>query len=189
MSGSHLLDTSTGQYNISYIKKYLKGVPVSLFYLVFRDQGLIIPKNNPKGIKGIEDLVRDDIRFVNRQPGSGTRVLLDYKLENTGISPESIHGYDHEEFTHMAVAVAVLSGTADCGMGIFAAAKALDLDFIPVEQEQYDLVIPDSILKTDYVQTLLETVRSENFRNRVTALGGYNPSKSGKLIAQINQKD
>jgi len=89
----------------------------------------------------------------------------------------------------MAVAVAVLSGTADCGMGIFAAAKALDLDFIPVEQEQYDLVIPDSILETDYVQTLLETVRSENFRNRVTALGGYNPSKSGKLIAQINQKD
>ncbi|MBE0668523.1 MAG: molybdopterin biosynthesis protein, partial [Bacteroidales bacterium] len=133
MAGAHLLDTVTGQYNIPFIKKYLKGMSVSLFHLVLRDQGLIVAKGNPKHIKGIEDLARDDVVFINRQAGSGTRLLFDYSLNKIGITPESIMGYKHEEFTHMAIAVDVLSGTVDCGMGIFAAAKALDLDFIPME--------------------------------------------------------
>ncbi|UCF57462.1 MAG: molybdopterin biosynthesis protein, partial [Deltaproteobacteria bacterium] len=144
MAGSHLLDTETGEYNLTYIKKYLRGIKVSVFHLVLRDQGLIVARGNPREIRGINDLTRDDISFVNRQPGSGTRVLLDHKLEQLGIKPEMIRGYDNEEFTHMAVAVDVLSGAADCGMGIFAAAKALNLDFISMEREQYDLIIPSS---------------------------------------------
>ncbi|HEJ83823.1 MAG TPA: molybdopterin biosynthesis protein, partial [Desulfobacteraceae bacterium] len=132
MAGSHLLDTETGEYNISYIRRYVKGLKIAVFHLTLRDQGLIIARGNPKGIQGIRDLTRPDIAFVNRQGGSGTRVLLDYHLKQAEIAPDAIRGYDHEEFTHMAVAVAVLSGTADVGLGIQAAAKALRLDFIPV---------------------------------------------------------
>ncbi len=185
LSGSHLLDSETGEYNISYIKRYLKGIKVSVFHLVLRDQGLIVAKNNPKGIKGINDLVRDDITFVNRQAGSGTRVLLDYRLEQSGINPDSIRGYNHVEFTHMAVAVDVLSGAADCGMGIFAAAKALDLGFVSMEREQYDLVVPSSMLDNPNIQALLETIRSPGFRKRVEILGGYDPSRSGQLCIEL----
>jgi putative molybdopterin biosynthesis protein len=185
MAGSHLLDTETGEYNISYIKRYLKGISVSIFHLVLRDQGLIIARGNPKAIGGINDLTRDDIAFVNRQAGSGTRVLFDYKLEQMGVVPESIKGYGHEEFTHMAVAVDVLSGAADCGLGIFAAAKALDLDFVPIEKEQYDLLIPSSILDDTNIQAILETIESQNFRERVTELGGYDPSKSGQFWMEV----
>jgi len=187
LSGAHLLDTTSGEYNISYIKKYLKGLRVSVFHLVMSDQGLIVPKNNPKDIKGINDLVRDDITLINRQAGSGTRILLDYLLDRSGINPDSIMGYNHEEFTHMAVAVDVLSGAADCGMGIFAAAKALDLGFIPMEKEQYDLIIPSSILKNSNIQAVLDTISSLNFRKRVKALGGYDPSKSGQLWVEVNE--
>jgi len=185
MAGSHLLDAETGEYNVSYIKRYLKGVKVSIFHLVMRDQGLIIARGNPKGIEGIEDLTRDDIVFVNRQAGSGTRVLFDYKLGQSGIKPESIKGYDSEEFTHMAVAVDVLSGTADCGMGIFAAAKALNLDFISMEREQYDLIIPSSIVDDTNIQVAMETIKSPNFRDRVSALGGYDPTKSGRFWMEV----
>jgi molybdenum cofactor synthesis domain-containing protein len=185
LAGSHLLDTETGEYNLSYIRRYLRGVKVSVFHLVLRDQGLIVAKGNPKRIKSIEDLPREGIAFVNRQAGSGTRVLLDYKLAQRRINPESIQGYDHEEFTHMAVAVDVLSGAADCGVGIYAAAKALGLDFIPMEQEQYDLVLPSSVLDNPRMQLLLETIRSPEFRERVLALGGYDPSKSGEFWVEI----
>lgn len=185
IAGSHLLDTETGEYNISYIKRYLNGIRVSIFRLVMRDQGLIVAKNNPKGIKGIMDLIRNDVSFINRQTGSGTRILLDYNLARSGISPESIKGYDREEFTHMSVAVDVLSGAADCGMAIYASAKALDLDFIPMDREQYDLVIPADFLNEPNIQVVLDTVRSLEFRDRVAALGGYDPSRSGELIMEI----
>jgi len=183
-AGSHLLDIETGEYNISYIKRYLKGISVSLFRLVLRDQGLIIPKNNPKGIKGIMDLTRDDVSFINRQTGSGTRILFDYNIARSGIKPEAIKGYDQEEFTHMSVAVDVLSGAADCGMGIYAAAKALGLDFIPMDREQYDLVIPTAMLNNPNIRIVLDTIRSPGFRNRVLALGGYDPSRSGELLME-----
>ena len=189
ISGSHLLDTDTGQYNLSYIKRYIRGIDISVFNLVLRDQGLMVAKGNPKGIKGLEDLTGPDITFVNRQAGSGTRVLLDFKLKQLGVENESITGYDHEEFTHMAVAVDVLSGAADCGMGIFAAAKALDLDFIPIEREQYDLIIPSEIVNQPNILAVLETIRSENFRNRVTSLGGYDPGNSGRLWKKIGEKE
>jgi len=185
LGGAHLLDTETGEYNLSYIRKYLKGTMVSVFHLVLRDQGFIIPKNNPKSVKGIGDLTRDDITFVNRQTGSGTRILFDYKLEQAGLKPSDIRGYDNEEYTHMAVAVDVLSGAADCGMGIYAAAKALDLDFITVVKEQYDLIIPSSQLENPNIRELIKTIKTDNFRKRVLALGGYNPEKSGELWKEI----
>ena len=185
MAGAHLLDTKTQEYNIPYIKQYLKGTQIHVFHLVLRDQGLIITKGNPKGIQGLNDLTRDDITFVNRQAGSGTRILLDYRLGQTDIKPESITGYNNEEFTHMAVAVDVLSGAADCGMGIFAAAQALGLDFLPIVQEQYDIIVPSSIVETPNIQTIIQTIRSEAFKERVTRLGGYDPSQSGQLWMEV----
>jgi len=185
IAGSHLLDVETGEYNVSYIERYLKGVKVSVFNLVLRDQGLIIAKGNPKGIKGIGDLNRDGIRFINRQAGSGTRVLFDYMLEKSGIGADAIVGYDHEEFTHMAVAVDVLSGAADCGLGIFAAANALGLDFVSMEREQYDLIIPSSTLEEPNIRVIMETIKTQEFRDRVTALGGYDPVRSGQLWKEL----
>ncbi|MBW1695201.1 MAG: molybdopterin biosynthesis protein [Deltaproteobacteria bacterium] len=182
LAGSHLLDTKDGSYNISYIRKYIPNIPVKLVNLVMRQQGLIIPPGNPKKIKGIEDLKRTDIRFINRQTGSGTRILLDYKLEQLQIDPASIIGYDSEEFTHMSVAVAVLGGRADVGLGIYAAAKALGLDFIPVVTEQYDLVIPQEHFESKNIQILLETICSREFKTRVDALGGYSTEKTGTII-------
>ena len=181
MAGCHLLDIQTGEYNISYIRKYLEGVPVHVFNLVARDQGLIIQKGNPKEVKGIGDLKRDDITFVNRQPGSGTRILFDYKLKEMGIDPARISGYENEEYTHMNVAVSVLNGMADVGLGIMAAARALDLDFIPVIKEQYDLVVPSSFVDDPKIELIIGVARSREFRERVKGLGGYNPAKSGDL--------
>jgi len=185
MAGSHLLDTETGEYNLSYIKRYIPNMDVTVFHLVLRDQGLIVKKGNPKAIYSVSDLVREDVMFVNRQAGSGTRVLFDYKLDQAGIGSNAIKGYDHEEFTHMAVAVDILSGAADCGMGIHAAAKALDLDFVPVEQEQYDLLVPTGMLHQPNIQSTLKIMGSDNFRKRVAALGGYDPSRSGERFAEV----
>lgn len=185
LCGTHLLDPESGDYNIPYIKKYLKGLPVSLFHMVGREQGLIVAKGNPKGIRDLQDLAGADVKFINRQAGSGTRVLLDYQLERSGITKSSIIGYEYEEYTHMAVAVAVLSGAVDCGMGILAAARALDLDFVPVVKEQYELVIPRYYLDMPKIKLLLRTISSPEFRERVSNLGGYDPSNSGELRIEI----
>jgi putative molybdopterin biosynthesis protein len=184
-AGCHLLDTETGTYNVSYIRRYLPNMRVKLVNLVYRDQGLMVPKGNPKGIKGIEDLARDGISFVNRQAGSGTRILLDYRLGSFNIKPESIKGYDQEEFTHMSVAVTVLSGAADTGLGIYAAAKALDLDFIPIVTEEYDLVIPEECFGDDKIELMLEVIRSEAFKKQVDQMGGYDTSKTGRVVASL----
>lgn len=184
-AGSHLLDTETGIYNISYIKRYLPDRSVKLVNLVYRNQGLIIQRGNPKNIRGIEDLTRDEITFVNRQQGAGTRILLDYRLASLGITPDKVKGYDREEFTHMSVAVAVLSGVADAGMGIFAAAKALDLEFIPVVTEEYDLVIPTEFYGDEKVGFMLDVIRSDAFKKDVMNLGGYDTSKTGTIIAEL----
>jgi putative molybdopterin biosynthesis protein len=181
LAGAHLLDTSDGSYNRSYVKRYLPETPVRLVNLVLRDQGLIIPKGNPKKIKGIEDLSREDLTFINRQGGSGTRILLDYRLGQLGLRIDRINGYQNEEFTHMAVAAAVLSGAADAGLGINAAARALDLDFIPVVTEQYDLVIPAEIFASEMIQTVLEIISGKGFQKRVVALGGYSTAHTGTV--------
>ena len=180
-AGTHLLDTATGAYNVSYIRKFLPGMDIRLVQLVDRDQGLIVPRGNPKRITGIGDLVREDIRMINRQGGSGTRILLDYRLAELGISPETIRGYNAEEFTHMSVAVAVLSGAADVGLGIHAAARALGLDFVPVVTEQYDLAIPADFMETDIIRTLLSIIRTADFKARITALGGYHTEQTGEV--------
>ncbi|MFO8084183.1 MAG: molybdopterin biosynthesis protein [Desulfobacterales bacterium] len=182
LAGSHLLDTSDGSYNKSYIKRYLPDIPVKLINLVMRDQGLIVLPENPKKIEGIEDLSREDVTFINRQGGSGTRILLDYRLKQLGMDPLGIKGYDADEFTHMSVAAAVLSGRADVGLGIYAAAKALGLDFIPVVTEEYDLIIPEAYFESKNIQILLETIKTSEFKKQVEALGGYSTQNTGEIM-------
>jgi putative molybdopterin biosynthesis protein len=182
LAGSHLLDTSDGTYNFSFIEKYLRGVPVRLVELVKRQQGFMLAPGNPKNIRSIHDLKRSDVRFINRQAGAGTRILFDYELQQAGISPDQIAGYDQEEYTHMAVAVAILSGRADVGMGIYAAAKALGLEFIPIAQERYDLVIREDAFTDEKIRLLMDVIKSDRFRSIVRDLGGYDPFNSGSVI-------
>jgi len=182
LAGSHLLDPQTGEYNVSYVKQYLPGVPVALVTFVHREQGLIIAPGNPKGIKGLADLARPDVRYVNRQRGAGTRILLDYRLGQLGIEPAQVCGYAREEYTHLAVAVAVQSGVADCGLGIAAAARALKLDFIPLEQERYDLVIPRTHYESDLLRPLLDLIRGPEFRRAVAELPGYDATHMGEAM-------
>ncbi len=181
IAGCHLIDPQTGEYNISYVKQYLPGVPVVLVTLVHREQGLIVAKGNPKNIASLSDLARPDVRFVNRQRGAGTRVLLDYRLGQLGIDPAQVQGYAREEYTHLAVAAAVQSGVADCGLGIVAAAHALGLDFVPLEQERYDLVIPREFYESELLAPLLDVIRGDEFRRAVMVLPGYDTSKSGEM--------
>ncbi len=185
VAGSHLLDAQTGEYNLSYIHQYLAGIPVNLIAFVDRKQGLLVKPGNPKRIHALEDLTRKDVTFINRQRGAGTRVLLDYHLGLLGISPESIQGYAQEEYTHLAVAAAVASGRADCGLGVAAAATALDLDFIPLYDERYDLVIPREYYEDDLLAPLLETMQDPAFRQEVDALSGYRTNQMGNVIAKI----
>ncbi|HKZ82904.1 MAG TPA: molybdopterin biosynthesis protein [Anaerolineae bacterium] len=185
LAGSHLLDPETGEYNVSYVKQYLPDTPVVLVTLLRREQGLIVAKGNPKRVESLADLARPDVRFVNRQRGAGTRVLLDYRLGLLGIAPEQVRGYEREEYTHLAVAAAVQSGVADCGLGVRAAARALDLDFVPVEWERYDLVIPQPHYESELLMPMLELLHSEAFRQAVVELPGYDPSPMGTLIAKI----
>ncbi|MBM9514304.1 molybdopterin biosynthesis protein [Desulfogranum marinum] len=182
IAGSHLLDPESGTYNTAFINKYLADRKISLFTLAHRQQGFIIKKGNPKAIQTISDLVRDDVTFINRQAGSGTRVLLDYELDKNDIDSDDIQGYDHDEYTHMAVAVAVLSGKADMGLGIMSAAKALELDFIPVTEERYDLLIDEAYLELPMIQTLLAIINSEPFQQTLESMGGYSTRETGQLV-------
>jgi putative molybdopterin biosynthesis protein len=184
LAGTHLLDPDSGDYNLPYFGRYLPGLAIRLVHLVHREQGLVVAAGNPLDIRGLEALARPGIRFINRQAGSGTRVLLDYHLRRDGIDWQQIDGYEREEYTHMAVAAAVMSGTADAGLAILAAARALGLDFLPVATERYDLVIPERFWSQDGMQRLLEIIRSEEFRAAVHGLGGYDASASGTVIFQ-----
>ena len=154
--------------------------------LVQRIQGLILPRGNPKGIGALEDLMREDLVFLNRQRGSGTRLLLDYKLRELSMEAEDIRGYDREEYTHLAVAAAVAGGRADVGLGILSAANAMGLEFVPLLSEQYDLVIPSEHYHSERVRFVLEVIRGEAFRNGVDALGGYDTSSMGRVVAELS---
>jgi putative molybdopterin biosynthesis protein len=189
MAGMHLLDENTGEYNVSYIRKYLADRDIVLVNLIYRQQGLMVAKGNPKDIKGIEDLKRQDVLFINRQRGAGTRLLLDLKLKHLGIKPEEINGYDREEYTHMAVAAAVAGGSADAGLGILAAANALNLDFIPVSPERYDLAIPREYFDLDSIQKMLRVINTDDFKQKVEQLGGYDTSKTGSVINVDSTKE
>jgi len=184
LAGSHLLDPATGEYNLPYIQQYLPETPVRVVALVGREQGLIVARGNPKAIESLADLARSDVAFVNRQRGAGTRVLLDYQLARSGVDVASIRGYDREEYTHLGVAAAVASGRADCGLGIAAAAKALDLDFFPLYEERYDLVFPEQHAQSRLLAPLFDTLNSFWFRNAVSTLPGYDTSVMGKIIGE-----
>jgi len=184
LAGTHLLDEDTGEYNTSYIRKILPDAKIVLVNLVYRTQGFIVPKGNPKNIRGFDDLKRKDVVFVNRQAGAGTRLLTDLHLKKLWIDPGEVNGYYHEEFTHMAVAAAVLSGAADTGLAVLSAAQALDLDFVPVAQERYDLAIVQDFYDTPMMQALLGIIRDDKeFRERIVSMGGYGISEMGKVIS------
>jgi len=183
-AGSHLLDPKTGEYNISAIRQYIPNIPVKVVALVGREQGLLVKKGNPKGIKGLRDLSRHDIQFVNRQRGAGTRVLLDYHLNLMTIPQSSIEGYQQEEYTHLGVAASVASGRGDCGLGIAAAAQALDLDFVPLFQERYDLVIPKEFAESELLAPLFGLLADSAFRKAVSQLIGYDVSVMGMVILE-----
>lgn len=182
IAGSHLLDPETGDYNRSYINRYLKDREVALITLVYRQQGFMVQPGNPQNIQSVADLLLDDITFINRQAGSGTRVLLDHELEKADLDPDAINGYDAEEYTHMAVAVSVLSGKADVGLGILAAARALGLDFVPVTEERYDLIIPREFLELSSIRKVLTIIETEEFKQAVEAKGGYSTRETGNRV-------
>lgn len=183
IAGTHLLDEETGEYNISSVNRFLAEKKVQLINLVYREQGLLVPKGNPRNIAGFEDLAKGDVSFVNRQAGAGTRLLTDKCLRELGINPADVKGYDREEYTHMGVASAVLTGVADTGLAILASARALGLDFIPVAKERYDLAIPDEFMNIEMMGNFLKIIREDNeFRETVAALGGYDISDMGKVM-------
>jgi putative molybdopterin biosynthesis protein len=189
LAGSHLLDEETGDYNTGSIRKLLTphSVRVALLGFVHRVQGLMTLRGNPKGITALADLLRDDVTFVNRQRGAGTRVLLDYRLKQEGLDARRIQGYERQEYTHLAVAAAVASGAADCGLGILAAARALGLEFAPLFNERYDLVIPLEYMESDLLAPLLAVVRDPQraFARAVEALGGYETGQMGEVLAEL----
>ena len=188
IAGSHLMDEDTGEYNVSYIERYIPDRQVALIHLAARTQGLMTAPGNPLGVSSLSDLANPGVRFVNRQRGAGTRVLLDFKLRELRIPAESITGYDREEYTHLAVAATVQGGRADAGLGILPAARAMGLDFIPLFDEQYDLVIPTEFYESDLLAPMLNMIRSPEFQSEVEALGGYNVSQMGTLKAILGSE-
>ncbi len=183
LAGCHLLDEKTGEYNISFIKLLLPNTPLQLVNLCYREQGLIVPKGNPKKIFGFEDMIKHSHTFINRQNGAGTRLLTDKLLADLGISPAQLVGYDHEEYTHMSVAAAVANGGVDAGMGIRAAAVALGLDFVPVTEERYDLIVPNAYLNDPKVEKVLHLIRTcGELHQKILSLGGYNLRDAGKIM-------
>lgn len=181
-AGCHLLDTESGEYNKSFIRRYFPNGGVRLVRCVGRQQGLMLQKGNPLGITWFADIAGDDIRYVNRQKGSGTRILTDYLCRENGVEPENIYGYDREELTHNSVAVQIASGSADVGMGIYSAAMLYGLDFLPICIEEYDILIPDAAWETPMVQQLIETLKSDVFKERILSMGGYTIDNPGEII-------
>ena len=184
-AGTHLLDEVTGEYNLSFIRKYVKNRSLVIINFLNRVQGLIVQPGNPKGLYSIDDLIQNGIVFVNRQKGSGTRALFDYQLKLLGIDPKSIPGYETEEYTHLAVAASVFSEKATAGLGIQSAAEAMELDFVPLFTEQYDLVVPEEFYDGGIFQPVLEVISSQKFKDDVEALGGYDTSVMGNEVVRI----
>ena len=183
LAGAHLFDPESGDYNFPFLAKHLPGVEVRVVNLAIRHQGLMVAPGNPLAIQGVEDLASGRVRFVNRQRGAGTRILLDHHLKRASFSPDQVDGYGKEEFTHMAVAVNVLTGAADCGLGIRAAAKALGLDFVPLARERYDLVIPAGAMDDPKVAAMLTLLRDPAFQARIRAMEGYETELTGRVMS------
>ncbi len=181
VAGVHLWDALTDSYNLPYVRRLLPGRRLALVTLAQRALGFIVPPGNPQDIGGLSDLTRDEVRWVNRQTGSGTRVWLDDKLQAAGIDPAQIRGYEREEATHMSVAQAVEAGEATVGLGIQAAAAAYGLHFVPLTEETYQLVVPETVWEQPVWQTLLSAIRTEDFAAAITGLGGYNIAATGQV--------
>ena len=183
IAGAHLLDENTAEYNVSFIKRFLPDMPLKLINLCYREQGFMVQPGNPRKITGFHDIAQHGYSFINRQKGAGTRLLTDKILRENNIDPDHIHGYHHEEYTHMNIAAAVASGTVDTGMGIRAAALALELDFVPIAEERYDLIVPQDYLADSRVTAALDIIKSnKDFRQKVLSLGGYNLRDSGSVM-------
>jgi molybdopterin molybdotransferase/putative molybdopterin biosynthesis protein len=182
IAGSHLLDPASGEYTLPYVDRVFGEQDVAVVRLVHREQGLIVARGNPLGLAGIADLARPGVRYVNRQRGAGTRVLLDHELGRRAIAPDAITGYAREEHTHLAVAAAVAAGRADAGLGVMAAARAFDLDFVPVTREPYDLVLAAQTLDEPAIAPLWTLLGQPAFRSAVEALGGYRTQEMGRRI-------
>ena len=181
-AGTHLLDTATGEYNRAYIRKYFPRGGVYLVRCVGRQQGLMLQKGNPLGITSFTDIAKDGVRYVNRQKGSGTRVLTDYLCDKYGVDRDAVYGYEREELTHNSVAVQIAGDSADAGMGIYSTAKLYDLDFLPICVEEYDLLVPEQIWNIGMVKQLIRTLKSEEFKARIEAMGGYTLDRPGEII-------
>lgn len=187
VAGTHLLDPETGEYNFGYVRQLFGQRPVTLVTLAHRQQGFIVAPGNPKGIREWRDLARPDVLFVNRQPGAGTRVLLDFHLRQAGVRPEQVNGYHREVFTHLAVASMVANGTADVGLGILAAARALGLDFVPLAEERYDLAALPEFWQSPRGAALLAVLRDPEFARHLSAFGGYDTRETGVTQERENR--
>ena len=186
MAGVHLLDEESGTYNVPYLQRFLPELDLVLIHLALRDLGLMVPPGNPRGISGLKDLCGTGLVFINRQKGAGTRLFLDYKLKEQGLDAKDISGYEREEFNHLAVAAAVAAGSADAGLGIEAAAKALGVDFIPLAQEFYELAMTASFYNSSRCREMLDIIVSASFREAVEKMGGYDLQKSGDIVWRSN---
>lgn len=182
IAATHLLDHETGEYNSLFIKEHFPDTKMILLNVAYREQGLIVKKGNPCGIKNLKSLVNKNVKIINRQEGSGTRLLFDCLLRENGIDPEKVKGYDHIACTHMEVAIEVFSGSADAGMGIKAAARMLDLDFVPLTKERFDLAIPTAHYSTEPVKALRKTLSSADFKSSVAEMGGYEVRDTGRVV-------
>jgi len=182
VAGVHLFDEASGTYNVPFIEKYLKGKDVVLLQLVYRQQGWMVKKGNPLNINSIEDIAKEGITYINRQRGAGTRLLFDYLVKQHQLQRDDIYGYSREAVSHLSVAAAVAGGTADVGLGIYSAAAAMGLDFIPVAEERYDIIMSTAYYQSTEGQNLLGIIRSPEFKQEVEALGGYSCRDSGNVI-------
>jgi putative molybdopterin biosynthesis protein len=183
LTGCHLFDPVGGEYNTSFVRHLFPGQSMHVVTLAHREQGLLVASGNPNQITGLEDLGRKDLTFINRKKGSGTRLWLDQQLLSLGVESVQIQGYDAEVSTHSQVAEAVLQDHADLGLGVLAAAKQYDLDFIPLFEERFDLVVPDESYHDPLLAPALETIHDLDFRQAVSALGGYDTAHTGEDLS------
>jgi excisionase family DNA binding protein len=179
---SHLFDPKSGEYNIPFLSIYLPNVKPVVVNLFSRDLGFVVAPKNPCHIRGFEDLTQKRVRFINRQKGSGTRVLLDYHLKRLKISSSEIQGYEREIYTHFEVGLSILSKEADVGIATIAVSKLLGLSFIPITRERFDMILDQSTFFGKGIQAFIEILNSEGFRNRVEGLGSYDFKNSGKIL-------
>ncbi len=184
LAGVHLFDPDKNDYNWPYIDKMLTLKDLRLVNLAYRMQGWIVPTGNPDNIKTIDDLAKSGVSFINRQKGAGTRILFDHLLREAGLSPDQIYGYEREEFTHLNVAASVAAGTARAGLGILPAAKAFDLDFVPLAEERYDLLMSNSFYSSKEAEPIFEIITDTAFQKKVEDMGGYSMRDAGKLMSR-----